>query len=74
MVVPGEEVEFGVERCEGFTDTGHGFLYHFVVGAGFATFMSRFEEDEAFEANGFLTARADFPGSLREFFGDGAEL
>lgn len=56
MVVPGEEVEFGVEGGEGFADAGHGFLYHFVVGAGFAAFVCGFEEDEAFKADGFLTA------------------
>lgn len=74
VIEPGEEVELGIKRSEGFADAGHGFFHHLVIGAGFATFVGGLEEDEAFDADGFLTAGADFAGSLRELLGYGAEL
>ena len=56
VFIPRKEVELGVEGSEGVADAGHGFFHHFVVGAGLSTFVSRLEEDEAFQADGFLTA------------------
>lgn len=56
MFVPREEVELVVERGEGFADVFHGSFNLLVVDACFAAFVCGFEEDEAFRADGFLTA------------------